>query len=402
MCGRVFQTHDLNRLIRISRAGIVQNSGRFRTHYNMGPKNYLSTVRNIRNMSNKNVNNEIKAFEAKVKQNNNGNSDTKNGNVEISNCSNSIENNHPNTINQNDIADIKKTENNNYFASNANVINQNDTADQIKDDKSNIKSITETPISNEHSNLDSKNAFDEPFETISGRELDFLNWGHTTPNFFVINARIEELPEKEMFKYIVNTNRCAVIVEGFYEWNPNKQAFSFINKVDNYFFIAALYTKDNNIILLTKQAPKKLSVVHHRMPVLLEEKELEIWLDVNNHKFNNILQKFIINEENEIWNKVQFQMVAPYVSSVQNNTKLCLMSQKDYLDKNGIEKFFVKKVKNSEKVEKNIVVVNDSKDAAKKEQLNLDEVCDKKKLEKKKLELESNEEKTLIASKKIK
>lgn len=401
MCGRVFQTHDLNRLIRISRAERINNSGRYRTHYNMGPKNYLSTVRNVRNMSNKEDSNEIKSVEAKIKASHDDNSDSKSGNIESSNCSNSDENNNLSPINQKLISIINKTENNNHNVPKAESINRSDTINLIKSNKTlNL----DVPLANENSNFESKNLFNEASksETFPDRQLDFLNWGHTTPNFFVINARIEELPEKEMFKYIVNTNRCAVIVEGFYEWNPNKQAFSFINKEDNFFFIAALYTKDDNIILLTKEAPKKLSVVHHRMPVLLEEKELEIWLDVKTHKFNNILRKYIINEENDIWNKVQFQMVAPYVSSVQNNTKLCLMSQKDYLDKNGIEKFFVKKVKTSEKVEKTIVLDSDTKEAAKKEQLKSEVVCEKTKIEKKKLELESNEGTTLIPSKRIK
>lgn len=391
MCGRIFQTHDLNRLIRISRAGRVQNSGRFRTHYNMGPKNYLSTVRNIRNISNKQNNNESKAVEDQVKPSNDLNSNKKRENVDNKDSNDSSK--------KNDLTDIEKAEAKNYIDTHENSLDQKETFDLPKND--NTSSIPDK--TDKDSNFESKNKLDDlvQFETIPDRELDFLNWGHTTPNFFVINARIEELPEKEMFKYIVNANRCAVIVEGFYEWNPNKQAFSFINKIDNYFFIAALYTKENNIILLTKEAPKKLSVVHHRMPVLLEEKELDIWLDVKNYKFNNILDKYIINEENAIWNKVEFQMVAPYVSSVQNNTKLCLMSKKEYLEKNGIEKFFVKKVKSSEKTEQKMVV-NDKSEENKKEQKDLEVACDSKKIEKKKLELEPNEETKLIPSKKIK
>jgi hypothetical protein len=64
------------------------------------------------------------------------------------------------------------------------------------------------------------------------------------------------------------------------------------------------------------------------MPVLLEKKELGIFLDNDNQTFQNIVEKFIINEENPIWNKVKFQMVTPYVSSGQNNTKFFLMSNK--------------------------------------------------------------------------
>ena len=38
---------------------------------------------------------------------------------------------------------------------------------------------------------------------------------------FVINARFEEVKEKKMFTKIVETNRCVVCFDGYYEWKQN-------------------------------------------------------------------------------------------------------------------------------------------------------------------------------------
>lgn len=36
-------------------------------------------------------------------------------------------------------------------------------------------------------------------------------------------------------------------------------------------------------------------------PVLLEEEEIDIWLDVEKYAFNSILDKIILNEKKEVW-----------------------------------------------------------------------------------------------------
>lgn len=41
----------------------------------------------------------------------------------------------------------------------------------------------------------------------------------------MINARIDDVENKIMFKDLLKNNRCVAIVEGFYEWDSNNNPF---------------------------------------------------------------------------------------------------------------------------------------------------------------------------------
>lgn len=64
-------------------------------------------------------------------------------------------------------------------------------------------------------------------------------------------------------------NRCVVIVEGYFEWKEKSQPYMFKSKTSDHFLIAGLYTDNNEIILLTKDAAPGLGEIHDRMPVIL-------------------------------------------------------------------------------------------------------------------------------------
>ena len=97
-----------------------------------------------------------------------------------------------------------------------------------------------------------------------------------------MNVRVEELQDKKVFKNHINSHRCAVIVSGYYEWNPKKEPHSFKHQDKDHLYIAGLFFKDDTVILLTRPSIKALEGVHHRMPVLLDGEELDIWLDCKN------------------------------------------------------------------------------------------------------------------------
>ena len=50
-----------------------------------------------------------------------------------------------------------------------------------------------------------------------------MQWGtrHKFGNL-IINARFEEIKQKRMFKRPVEINRCAVYIDGYYEWKKVK------------------------------------------------------------------------------------------------------------------------------------------------------------------------------------
>lgn len=90
-------------------------------------------------------------------------------------------------------------------------------------------------------------------------------------------------------------NRCGIIVSGWFEWTEDKQPYAFKRKSNDCVFIAGLITHENSVIILTKEAEKHISHVHHRMPLLLDEDStLDLWLDPN-LKFNDIISKILQN-----------------------------------------------------------------------------------------------------------
>ncbi|MFB6245643.1 MAG: SOS response-associated peptidase [Candidatus Nanohaloarchaea archaeon] len=102
----------------------------------------------------------------------------------------------------------------------------------------------------------------------------------------VINARIETVDEKKLFKEAVNNRRCLIPSTGFYEWKGsrgNKQPFHITWKNEKVMSFAGIYsTYDNgsySFAILTQKPNEKVGKLHDRMPVILTEREELGWLD---------------------------------------------------------------------------------------------------------------------------
>jgi putative SOS response-associated peptidase YedK len=135
-------------------------------------------------------------------------------------------------------------------------------------------------------------------------------------------------------------------MEGYYEWNTKKEPFSLRPKDGDHFLVAGLYTDDNEIIILTKDATPDLSKIHDRMPVILSHEEVNLWMNPKNTKdIQNIISKSLLKKDKEVWKNVGFAKVAPYVSQKSEKTVKCLMTVEDYkkeLDKTGLMKYWKK------------------------------------------------------------
>ena len=89
------------------------------------------------------------------------------------------------------------------------------------------------------------------------RCLQFMVWGlipsHTNAatsdrlDFFkMFNARLETIDEKQSYRKIVKTNRCAVLLSGYFEWKiakdtGRKQPYYICRKDGNPLCLAAIY-----------------------------------------------------------------------------------------------------------------------------------------------------------------
>ncbi len=129
------------------------------------------------------------------------------------------------------------------------------------------------------------------------KQLQMLRWG-LIPSWAkdpaigakLINARAETVSEKPSFKAAFKRRRCLIVADGFYEWQRQerkKQPYYFRLQNGQPFAFAGLWEhwkSPNEQILvsctiLTTEANNLLRPIHDRMPVILDEKDYDLWLD---------------------------------------------------------------------------------------------------------------------------
>ena len=121
----------------------------------------------------------------------------------------------------------------------------------------------------------------------NGNALENLKWGlvpfWSKEKEFkpLINARLETIREKVSFKNLIKTNRCVAVADGYYEWKKdyNNKIPHYLTRSDNQIiFIAAIF-QAKQFCLITQQASENISFIHNRQPVILDEKNLNKYLN---------------------------------------------------------------------------------------------------------------------------
>lgn len=168
--------------------------------------------------------------------------------------------------------------------------------------------------------LDLVNGFQYPqMPAITSEKLQLMHWG-LIPSWskddkikqYTLNAKAETIFDKPSFKKPVETNRCIIPANGFFEWQhqgKKKQPFYIFMNTQDCFSFAGIYDKWQNSAtgeeiysysIITTSANPLMDEIHNskkRMPViLLQELELE-WLN-KNLTHEDMLRFFIpISEE---------------------------------------------------------------------------------------------------------
>jgi len=128
------------------------------------------------------------------------------------------------------------------------------------------------------------------------RKLDVLRWG-LVPYFTKdlkkaqrpINARAETVSTSGMFRTALAKRRCIVPADAFYEWKAmadGKQPYAIARTDGAPLAFAGIYEawRDpsgevlRTFAILTTAANTDMSVLHNRMPVILEEHDWRAWL----------------------------------------------------------------------------------------------------------------------------
>ncbi len=165
-------------------------------------------------------------------------------------------------------------------------------------------------------------------------ELFFAHWGLVpswakSPEFSakMINARSETVREKPAYREAFESRRCLIPANGFYEWQilrkGEKQPW-FIGLAEHRLFaFAGLWeswkTPEGEELvsctILTQPAAENISFIHHRMPVMLDEKDYQNWLEGDDGSYLTSLSA----------DKLSFYPVSSRVGNVRNDDRELMM-----------------------------------------------------------------------------
>ena len=122
----------------------------------------------------------------------------------------------------------------------------------------------------------------------NGNTLEKMKWG-IVPSWSknkdfkpLINARLETINEKVSFKKLIKLSRCVALADGFYEWKreeKNKTPYYFLRKDKKNIYFAGIH-ENNEFCLITEQASENVNRIHHRQPVILNEKDINRYLNI--------------------------------------------------------------------------------------------------------------------------
>ena len=113
-----------------------------------------------------------------------------------------------------------------------------------------------------------------------------LKWGYEAygKKTLIFNARSETVRERPMFRRDFEERRCLIPANKFYEWKKintkQKEKYEFFTP-DRILYLVGIYHKDplgDRFTILTRAAEGCMEEVHHRMPLILNEREIENWL----------------------------------------------------------------------------------------------------------------------------
>jgi putative SOS response-associated peptidase YedK len=129
----------------------------------------------------------------------------------------------------------------------------------------------------------------------NGRALENCDWG-LIPSWAkdkkdfrpLINARLETLMEKVSFKKLIQTSRCLVLADGYYEWKrENKEKIPYyFSMVDSGLIYFAGIHQNNQFCIITRDATETVKEIHHRQPLIINEEQIPDYLDVKKEAMN--------------------------------------------------------------------------------------------------------------------
>lgn len=130
----------------------------------------------------------------------------------------------------------------------------------------------------------------------SGRQLVQMRWGFL-PHWYkaenggplLINARAETIAEKPAFRDACRQRRALLVATGFYEWTKDADGARlpwYSHRQDGAPIAFGAVWQDwgpaenrqSTCAIVTTAANKRMTQIHHRMPLIIEEDQWALWL----------------------------------------------------------------------------------------------------------------------------
>ena len=113
-------------------------------------------------------------------------------------------------------------------------------------------------------------------------QAEGMGWGFTSPvsKGILANARSESMWEKPTFRESAFLRRCVIPASGFYEWDANKARYRFYRN-DELVWLAGIYRAESGMkkfTVLTRDAAGSMIGIHDRMPLTVEDNEVQQWI----------------------------------------------------------------------------------------------------------------------------
>ena len=125
-------------------------------------------------------------------------------------------------------------------------------------------------------------------------DLAVMKWGISSKSL-LINARIENIEDRPTYNEIKN-NRCAIICNGFYEWDKDKNKY-YISFDEDYMYLACIFNSKKELVILTQSSDCEFSHIHNRVPIIMNQKEMINYVHNRNDIF--VKKNMIIKQVND-------------------------------------------------------------------------------------------------------
>jgi len=147
----------------------------------------------------------------------------------------------------------------------------------------------------------------------------------------LINTREETIYTKNIFKSSVISRRCVIFADSFYEWkmiNGKKVPYRIMLNNQELFAFAGIWTLNKNneqtlytSSIITTAANTFMKDIHDRMPVILDQKDIKLWLDqdFNQEKHLSLLKPYASNQ-------MKAYQVSPHVNNSRNKDENCILN----------------------------------------------------------------------------